>query len=191
MTAPNIDLETDNDESERARAFCEQGKIEEAVAIYQKLLDKGSPLKAGASYCLGVIFAATNRERAKDYFKASQALGYDLATYRLASMAHNDGDFEEALTLFKTIAPKNPSASYWIFRILEAHPELRKHDTEAQEFCRLALEQGHLAPLRDDVMSRLAGRRGLLLIPGAVVDVAKLWFRARKAANAEDELLYR
>ncbi|MDX8448504.1 tetratricopeptide repeat protein [Mesorhizobium captivum] len=157
----------------KAKAYLDDKQFDQAIGIYQNLLSEGSHGAAEAAYNLGIIYQAgsgvrSDKSEAKKYYTISEDLGYPMATYRIASMHFANGEAEMALACFKKIADQNPSAAYWVFRILKDHATETEKNS-ARTYLYLADKLGHVLAKRIIAMENIKGRNGILNIPAGII----------------------
>jgi tetratricopeptide (TPR) repeat protein len=183
-----------NADSELARKLLREGQTQEAIAIYQKLIDENSRLKAGAAYCIGLIYEdaigiATDQTKAQQYYELAEAGGYKMAKYGLGSIFYRRGDFKKALNKYREVADINPSAAYWCYRILKDSKYLSEKESEADEYLSLAIAQGHMHAICDEIYMRICGKRGIFMVPGGIFDLFILFFRLQKAYSKGEKII--
>ncbi|HEX5315131.1 MAG TPA: hypothetical protein VFX22_00660, partial [Candidatus Kapabacteria bacterium] len=74
-----------------AKLLLRERRLQEAVAMFDRIIDEKSNESAEAAYCLGILYhsgsgVAKDLNEAEKYFLAAERYGYPLASYRLGGM---------------------------------------------------------------------------------------------------------
>ncbi len=176
-----------------ARRHLHQGRVAEAIREYMELAHQGS---AEAAYCLGNLYQSgrsvpKDLRKTEDYFKLSHDRGYAIATYHLAGVYWYESKLQEALTLYKSIANKNPSAAFWAFRCLKRLALGRKElEEEAQKYLIQAKNMGHIEALRIVSIQTAMGKYGLSKIPTGIVQLFSVAAVAQQSMRNGDRMKY-
>lgn len=153
----------------------------EARLQFERVLEADAPGAAKAAYSLGIYWhsglltglsRADRNVLAEEYYSLAEDMGYAMATYRKGALRHNSGRLEEALESYRQIAPSNPSAAYWVYRIITDGRCLAGEAGEAGEaetHLSMAAEQGHVLAQRIIAMRYIRGKFGFRRIPRGVM----------------------
>lgn len=182
-------------EVEKARQLLKANHVAESIALYQKLVDENSEYKGGAAYSLGLIYrnppgVPKDDQKAEKYFEIAEQRGYSLASYYLGGILRRRREWSKALEKYAKIAESNPSAAYWAYRILSENQEFDPEGEKAKYYFDLAVKQGHLYALKTDAIERLSNKRGIMQMPGGLIDFVLLSIYIVKASVKDDRLKY-
>lgn len=194
-----LENQTDNFDAYReAKSLLQEGKTEQAVALYEKIFETGGVAAAESAYSLGVLYdsgypssqtPAARGALAEKYYQASEALGYSMAAYRRGALYQRQGRLVDALRLFEATSHENPSSAYWAARILYANPALA-NDRDSGHYFERAADLGHLLAIKHIALEHLKGRRGPLGVAKGLALYAKLLPAVRKAVREGDKLRF-
>lgn len=170
-------------------------RIHKAVPVLRKLAEQKTSERGVAAYSLAILYESgsgvekSSSEAEKYYILADEA-GYEMASYRLGSLAHRRGDVSKALEYYKVGAHENPSSAYWCYRILSDNPILQHEDNENIDYLRMAESQGHVLAKKVSAVAMIKRGRGLST---KFAGVKKLWtilLETRRAVADKDKLKF-
>lgn len=161
-----------------AKLLLRERRLQEAVAMFDRIIDEKSNESAEAAYCQGILYHSgsgvpKDLDQAEKFFLVAERYGYPLASYRLGGMYYRRGDFKRAYDSFRSVAQDNPSAAYWAYRVLIADRRLDKDPDASIKHLNNAAAQGHVVAQRTLAIRHVLGREGLLKIPLGFVLYAK------------------
>ena len=171
ITALRCEQNMDNARSlADAKQLIKEGRVQEAIPLYQRIAEGKSLDAAEAAYSLGILHHSgngvpRNDDEAEKYYRFAEQLGYPLATYRLAVIYYRRHELKRAFKSFRSVAEANPSAAYWAYRLLLSNPDLAVDRDALQTYLNMAAEHGHVVAQRDLATSYILGRRGISKIP--------------------------
>jgi TPR repeat protein len=174
------------------KRLLEAGQTREAIDVYERLLAEGGEHVSDAAYSLGIIYHSgigvpEDSNKAHEYYRKAEHLGNAMATYRLGSLHHREGDTEQALKSFEKVAETNPSAAYWAYRI---HAQRSDGQANSAKYLTLAAGQGHILAARIVAVGFARGDHGIDKIPRGIFMYARSIASATKALWRKDKLKY-
>lgn len=181
---------------EAAGRALQEGRAKDAIATYLRMMEIDRSSKGVAAYCLGLVYdgglgVPKDKDAALRYYTLADAEGYELGTYRLGHMLLVRDESAAALAKFKSIAKRNPSAAYWIYRVMAEVTDRRgAHREESERYLAMAASEGHVLAKRVYALRRLRDEEGILKIPGGLLEVVGLVFYAAKLGANGEKLLY-
>jgi len=153
-------------------------QYEEATRMFEQILKRDMGGAAEAAYCLGIIYhtgsgVPKDVDEAERYYNLARHSGHTMATYRLAGIFQRRGDARKAYDFYRTIAPINPSASYWAYRMLAENESLDQAQDAGERYLSAAAEQGHVLAQRVVALKYASGKMGLVHVPLGIVMLAR------------------
>jgi TPR repeat protein len=179
-----------------AKVLLQEKRFQEAIAIFERIANKGSEDAAEAAYCLGVVHqigsgVQVSIDKAKKYYLIAQQSGkISIATYRLASIYYSLGELQKAYESFREIAQINPSAAYWAYRILVGNSNLDDDPDASEKYLNSAAEQGHVLAQKIIAVRFIFGKHGVSNIPHGVKLYFKMISSAFRAIKNGEKLKY-
>jgi len=181
-----------------AKTLLNEGRVEEAVAIYASLYEEEGEARAESAYSLAIIhetgfpkeLSESNRQKlAEMYYQAAFELNYEPAMLRLASLYYRQGRFADAYARYAHLARHNPSAAYWAARILDKMPRL-VNEKSSQDYYHLAANMGHVYARKHIAIQYLKGSFGFFGVLKGVALYIKLLPVVWSTVSEEDKNKY-
>jgi TPR repeat protein len=183
---------TKREELDTAQRATHAGSYSEAIPTFRRLTENESIIGGEAAYCLAVLYetgsgVVQSSDEAERLFAQSETYGYSPATYQLAGYSLRKGQLKDALERYRSVAEQNPSAAYWVYRLLAENPELRTETNEEQLYLKLAVKQGHLMARKALLLAKIKGRHGITAIPSGVAGLLPLYRAMFRAVKDRDK----
>jgi TPR repeat protein len=181
----------------KARAMLREKKFQEAIAVFERLIDDRSEDGFVAAYSLGIVHelgagVPASEDKAIEHFLFAERSGrVPMATYQLARIYMKRGEIQKAYDSYRIIARTNPSAAYRAYRLLVTNKRLDIDPGASDRYLESAADQGHVLAQRLIALNFLKGKKGVLNIPHGVKMFVEVVFNIfRVVVMTQEKLKY-
>lgn len=180
---------------ELAKKLCADGKGEEAVEVYKKMMVDIPEITSRANYRIGSIYQVgkgvpEDTGAALIYYELAEKDGLSIAAYSSGVTYQMMGNMREAYKKFSSISERNPSAAYWCYRLLSENKDLEQFDGQNLLYLETAVSLGSLWAMKSYIRRALAGKAGIHGVFRAAYFAVMMPYWVYRAVSRRDVMTY-